>query len=216
MIMIRNNRIKIIITSIVILIPMLAGLILWESLPLEIAVHWNVSIEPDNFMSKAFAVFGSPAIFLGVHLVGIFVTAFDKKNKGKNGKMFGIFLWICPCLSLLCNALIFAHGLGAEPNVGFWVLIFAGIIFIIIGNYLPKCTLNHTIGIKLPWTLGNEEVWNKTHRLGGILWVISGVLILITAFLPSSIMRISFIIILVLAVVIPTLYSYVIYRKTRS
>ncbi|MBQ8208319.1 MAG: SdpI family protein [Clostridia bacterium] len=214
-IMIKNNKIKIIISSIIILLPIIAGLILWQSIPDKIAVHWNINNEADNYAGKYFAVFGLPLIILGIHLLCILGTALDKRNKDQNKKVFGLVFWISPCVSLFGGLVIYSHALGKALDVGLLTLILLGLMFIIVGNYLPKCKKNYTIGIKLPWTVNNEAVWNKTHRFGGIIWVIGGILMLITAFLPGNIMPIMLIAVLVLILVIPTVYSYVIYRNLR-
>ena len=213
--MIKNNKIKIIISSIIILLPIIAGLILWQSIPDKIAVHWNINNEADNYAGKYFAVFGLPLIILGIHLLCILGTALDKRNKDQNKKVFGLVFWISPCVSLFGGLVIYSHALGKALDVGLLTLILLGLMFIIVGNYLPKCKKNYTIGIKLPWTVNNEAVWNKTHRFGGIIWVIGGILMLITAFLPGNIMPIMLIAVLVLILVIPTVYSYVIYRNLR-
>ena len=85
-----------------------------------------------------------------------------------------------------------------------------GLMFIIVGNYLPKCKQNYTIGIKIPWTLNSEENWNKTHRFAGWLWTICGILIMLTGFLGSFWV---FLPIALLMVIVPVVYSYILHRK---
>ena len=89
--------------------------------------------------------------------------------------------------------------------------IFVGILFTVIGNFLPKTKQTYTIGIRVPWTLNSEENWNKTHRMAGYLWVVCGILFIASAFLPES--EILYIILLCVIIFVPIIYSYVIYRK---
>lgn len=214
--MISQNKKIIIISSVLILLPILAGLILWNSLPEQIAVHWNINNVPDGFASKAMAVFVIPIFILALHLLGIFATVFDKRNKNQSKKIVGILFWICPSISWLFGITVYTHAMGKEFNIGIPVTVFLGFLFTVIGNYLPKCTRNHTIGIKLPWTLKDDEVWNKTHRLSGILWVIGGILLAFSSFLPTKIFQIISVFLLFIMVVIPTVYSYIIYRRSRG
>ena len=88
--------------------------------------------------------------------------------------------------------------------------VFIGVLFVIIGNYLPKCKQNYTIGIKIPWTLDNEENWNKTHRFAGFLWVVCGVAIMFTGFFGGVWVFLPISFAMVLA---PIIYSYLLHRK---
>ena len=203
--LIRENRKILIITSVAILLPILFGVFFWNQLPDRMATHWGVSGEPDGYSSKAFAVFGLPLIVLGLHWICVLGTAADPKKSNHSEKILKMVFWICPVVSLLCSILTYAYSLGIEVNVGFWVLLFMGIVFMIVGNYLPKCKQSYTIGIKLPWTLHDPENWNKTHRLGGFLWTVGGAVIALTS--PLANPWIVFPIIFVM-VLVPTVYSW--------
>lgn len=208
--MIKKNLTMLIITSVVILIPILVGLILWNMLPDRIATHWNAEGIADGFSSKPFAVFALPAILLAVHWLSFFVTGADPKNKNINGKPLTLVLWVSPVLSLVIGSFIYSTALGFTPDVNIIMPLFMGALFIFIGNYLPKCKHNYTIGIKVPWALEDEDNWNKTHRFAGIIWVIGGIIIILTAFLDSIIVMLPITLIMVLA---PTIYSYCYYKK---
>ncbi len=211
--MIRQNKVKLILTSIVTLIPIFIGLILWNDLPDTIATHWGINGEPDAYSSKAFAVFALPLILFAVHWICVFATKFDPKHKEINPKMLSIVLWICPGISLVMNTMVYLIALGKEIKFVFIVIVFMGLLFVIIGNYLPKCRQSYTMGIKLPWTLNDEENWNKTHRMAGVLWVIGGIVILATAIFESFIIFFSIMLVMVIA---PTVYSYLYYRKNNK
>lgn len=204
------NKTQLIITSVVILLPIIAGLIMWNDLPDIIATHWGADNQPNGFSSKAFAVFGIPAIILALHLLCVLGTSFDKRRENHNKKMLSLILWICPIISLLCMSLTYTYALGADVNIGFYILLFMGVLFIVMGNYLPKCRPNQTIGIKLPWTLNNDVVWNKTHRMAGPIWILGGIIITITAFLTNPWIVFG---VIILMIVLPTVYAYIQHKK---
>ena len=211
--MIKKNLKALIISSILILLPIIAGLLLWDQLPERFATHWGVDGQPDSWAGKPMAVFGMPLFILAVQWIGALVTAADPKNKNQTNKAFTVVLWITPAISLLGAGMIYGTALGMVIQVNTLMPIFMGILFLFVGNYLPKCKQNHTIGLKLPWTLDNEENWNATHRLGGKVWVAAGVLMLLCTFLPESWNVVGVFVVTVAAVVIPCVYSYVYYRK---
>jgi uncharacterized membrane protein len=124
--------------------------------------------------------------------------------------MLQLVLWICPVLGLVLNCLVYSTALGYAVDVEIIMPLLVGLMFIIVGNLLPKCRQSYTMGIKLPWTLANEENWNKTHRLGGKLWVVGGIVTMATAFVGSFWILLGVLIVMVAA---PTIYSYCLYRK---
>ncbi len=210
--MIKKNKWLLIITSLVILIPIIAGLFLWDKLPEKIAIHWNAEGTADGFAGKTFAVLGMPLILLAIHIVCTLVTGTDPKNKNISGKPLALVLWICPVMSLLVGTIVYGTALGYMLSVEIIMPFVLGAMFVVVGNYMPKCRQNYTIGIKVPWTLNDEENWNKTHRFAGILWVLGGVAVMATAFLGSVYIMLSVVLLMAFA---PMVYSYVIYKKKK-
>ena len=208
--MINKNLPKLIITSLKTLIPIVIGLVIWDKLPDQVPVHWNINGEVDGFATKIQAVFAMPLVLVAFHWICVLGTLLDPKKQNINDKMFTLVLWIIPVISLLCNSMVYATAFGHKVSVEIIMPLFMGALFVIIGNYLPKCKQSYTLGIKLPWTLNDEENWNKTHRLAGFLWVIGGVMIMATAFLGVFWL---FFVVLILMVIIPTVYSYLLYKK---
>lgn len=210
--MMKANKKTLIITSIVTILPVLIGIICWNRLPDVMATHFGFNNEANGFSSKAFAVFGLPLILLAVLWVGAFVTAHDPKRQNISPKMFSLMLWIAPVISLVAAATIYPVNLGYELDIAFFSELLLGLMFIIIGNYLPKARQNYTIGIKIPWTLANEENWNRTHRLAGYLWMICGILMILislTRFVPAEWLVGIFLII----VLVPCIYSFWLHAK---
>ena len=212
--MLKKNKTMIIITTLVALLPILVGLLLWDQLPEQIPSHWGIDGEVDSWSSKSFAVFFLPLMVAGIHLVCVFASSLDTKHHAYEGKMLQLVLWICPVLSLVISSLVYTYALGYDfLDVPFIMCLLVGIMFIIVGNYLPKCRQSYTMGIKLPWTLDDEGNWNATHRFGGWVWVICGVAMLATAFLGNFCVLLG---VLLVAVILPTVYSYLYYRKHRK
>lgn len=210
--MIKKNKGTLILTSIVLLIPIFIGLILWNQLPDQIPSHWDINGEVDGWSSKAFTVFGFPCLLLVLHWVCVLASSADPGSKNYHPKMLHLVLWTCPVISLVLNALVYTAALGYQLNIEIIMPLLVGLMFIIVGNLLPKCRQSYTMGIKLPWTLSNEENWNKTHRFGGKLWVVGGVITMATAFVGSFWILLGVLIVMVAA---PTIYSYCLYRKQK-
>ena len=208
--MFKEYKRTLIITSLILLIPVIAGLLLWNQLPEQVPSHWGIDGEVDNWSSKSFVVFGLPALMLVLQWVCVFASMADPKHKNYNSKMLKLVLWICPVISLIMSTLVYTAALGYEIPIEIIMPLLVGVMFIVIGNWLPKCRQTYTMGIKLPWTYASEENWNATHRFGGKVWVIGGVVTMLTAFFGSFWVLM---IILALMVILPTVYSYLYYRK---
>ncbi len=206
--MIKQNKWTVLITSIIILLPVLFGLVFWNELPEQMPIHWGIDGTVDRWSSRVFAVFALPALVLAIHWICIFFTLKDPKNKGQNQKVFCLVLWITPLVSLFANGMVYAVAFGKEVHPYFMINLLMGIVFIIIGNYLPKCKQNYTIGIKIKWTLKNEENWNATHRMAGKVWVIGGLLLMVCAVLPEPVTMLVMFAAIALLVAVPVVYSY--------
>ena len=208
--MIKKNLKTLVISSVLILLPVLVGLILWNQLPEQLPTHWNAAGEVDGWSSKPFAIFGLPLILLAMQWLCVAGTFADPKRNNHSGKILHLVLWIIPVLNAVLSVLTYAAAMGKDVQMEVVMPVFIGLVLAIVGNYLPKCKQNYTIGIKIPWTLNSEENWNKTHRFAGVIWVIGGLAILVTglfgllwAFLPITL----------LMVLVPTVYSFLLYRK---
>ncbi len=208
--MIKKNLMLLIFTSVIILLPILAGLILWDKLPDEIPVHFNAQGEADGWAGKGLGVFGLPLFLLALHWFCTWVTGLDPKKKNITQKNMGLVLWICPATSLFVNGIIYAYALNSKIDISTACMLFFGVLFIVIGNYMPKCKQNYSIGIKISWTLNSEKNWNYTHRLAGKVWVIGGLLIIATSFLNWVWL---FMAIMIIMIVIPVVGSYRYYKK---
>ena len=208
--MIRKNLKTLLIASAIILLPVLAGVILWNQLPEQMPSHWNVSGEVDGWSSKPFVVFGLPLILLAAQWLCVLVTSVDPKKANHADKVVQLVIWIIPVLSVVLHTVTYALALEKEVRVEVVMPVLMGLVFAIIGNYLPKCKQNYTIGIKIPWTLNSEENWNRTHRFAGRLWLVCGLVIMLTGFFGGFWI---FLAVVLLMVFVPVIYSYILHRK---
>ena len=208
--MIKKNLKILIITSIMILLPMIAGLILWNQLPQEIPYHWNAAGEVDGWASKPMAVFGTSALMLGLQWLCMLFASTDPKKQNHPQKVISLVLWLNPLLTVFISTLMYASALGGNVRVEMLIPILLGVFFIAIGNYMPKCKQNYTIGIKIPWTLASEENWNKTHRFSIYVWVAGGFAMMLSGFLGGIWIVLGVAIVMVF---VPLVYSYILHRK---
>ena len=208
--MIKRNLKVLIISSIVTLLPIVAGLILWNQLPEQIPTHWNASGEIDGWSSKPFAVFGLPLIMVAAQWLCMLGTSADPKKENHPAKVLHLVLWIIPVLSVALNTMTYMAALGKEVRIEVIMPILIGLILAIVGNYMPKCKQNYTIGIKIPWTLNSEENWNRTHRFAGWLWTFCGIALMLTGIIGGFWI---FLFVVLLMVFAPILYSYLLFRK---
>lgn len=214
--LIKEHKWQLLLSSIVILLPMVVGFLMWNILPDTMVTHWGADATADGFSSKPVAICLPPVILLALQWFCIFVTTIDPKNKGQNTKVFSLILWIIPGISLFVNAIMYTSALRGDVNIDILLHLGMGMLFLLLGNYLPKCRQNHTIGIRVPWTLTSEENWNKTHRFAGKVWVIGGFIIMITVFIPTQLFAYILVAFTLILALIPTVYSYIYYRKQMS
>ena len=214
--MLKRNRKTIILTTMITALPILLGLVLWSRLPETIATHFDAHGNPNGWSSKAFAVLGLPAFIVGCHLLCAFGTMADPKRKNIQDKMFKLVLWICPVISILTCGGVYLYALGVNVDVSRLAEYMVAAVFIIVGNYLPKCRQSYTMGIKLPWTLNDEENWNATHRFGGRVWMAGGVVMLVLSLLGVVRNTVVLVGLMLVMILLPAAYSYRYYRTHRE
>lgn len=208
--MIKQNLKTMIFTSMIILVPMVVGLLMWDSLPAEMATHFGENGQPNGWSSKPVAVIGMPLLMLALHWFCAFFTGVDPKNKNISNKMISLVLWIVPVVSIFGCGSMYLYAYDNTINTTTIGIMLVGCMFLITGNYMPKMKQSYTLGIKLPWTLESEENWYRTHRLAGYVFMAGGIFVLIAGFMqmfwlifPAMIVMIG----------IPVVYSYSLYKK---
>ena len=214
--MLKKYRKTLIITTVITLLPMLAGVILWNKLPDRIPMHFNAAGEVDGWASKAVAVFAMPLVLVAVQwLCAVGSFKMDPKAQNLNEKVMGLVLWFIPVMSVLMHVLVYGTALGKEMNVQVVIPLLMGLLFIAIGNWLPKCKQTYTLGIRLPWTLNDEDNWNRTHRFAGPVWVVCGVIVAAGALVGGAFLWVM-LAALVVMIAAPVVYSYMLFRKAQK
>lgn len=208
--MIKKNLKTMILTSIVILAPILVGVILWDKLPAEMATHFDENGVADGWSPKEWAVVGLPLFLLAVHWFCVAFTSVDPKKNNISDKVLLLIMWLCPVVSIVGNGATYLYELDNTVNITPLAMMLVGCVFMVIGNYMPKMKQSYTIGIKVPWALNSEENWNRTHRLGGYMYMLAGVVIIIGGFIQQFwLVPVA----IAIAALIPTAYSFVLYKK---
>ena len=177
-----TTRLTTIIVLILIVGAIIAGLLLWNQLPEQMASHWNVNDQVDGYMPKFRGVFMVPLITLGMFALFLVVPSIDplKANIAQFREVFNLFIVLIVAFMLYIHALTLAWSLGYTGfKMSTSMLPAMGLLFIFIGFMLRKAKRNFFIGIRTPWTLSSDTVWDKTHQLGAILFMASGVFTLV-------------------------------------
>jgi len=187
--------------------------LMYSGLPDPMPTHWNAAGEANDYMSRP----AGTAVLAGVPL---FIFAIFKlipviSPRGFRTESFTGVLNILMVASVMFGCVIsvaaIQAALGADFNISTVVMVSVGLLFIVMGNFLGKVRKNFFLGIRTPWTLASDEVWAKTHRLGGWCFVIAGVLVALSAVLVPDMQWLVYIIIGM--ALIPVVYSYIAYRK---
>ena len=211
-----STRTTTIIVLIMIAAATVAGLLLWNRLPDQMASHWNVNDQVDGYMPKFWGVFMLPLITLGMFLLFLVVPSIDpmKANIAQFREAFNLFIVLMVGFMLYIYGLTLAWSLGYNDfRMSGAMLPAIGLLFILIGFMMRQAKRNFFIGIRTPWTLSSDTVWNETHRIGAILFMISGVLAFIGGFLGSTTAFWMMFAPIIGSTLFLLVYSYLLYRR---
>jgi len=215
-----TTRTTTIIVLFLILVATIAGLLLWNQLPDQMASHWNVNDEVDGYMPKFWGVFMMPLVTLGLFLLFLVIPNIDpnKANIAEFRESFNLFIVLFVVFMLYIHALTLAWSLGYTGfRLSTAMLPAMGLLFIFIGFMLRKAKRNFFIGIRTPWTLSSDTVWEKTHRLGAVLFMASGALAFLGGLFGGTVAFWMLFVPLIGSVIFLLVYSYVLYqRETKS
>ena len=207
----KQQKWKYVLSSIMIAVPVLIFWILVNTRTEEMKVIGGLTT--GNMM----VIVGiQTVLLLAVHLLCLYVTMKDRGNQNQSKKAIGMVFWIVPIISFFATGICMKAVFDLPYDLTFFVFVLLGLLFMLIGNYLPKCRRNFTLGIKVKWALCNDENWNMTHRFGGKVWVLAGLALLILAFIPEQVFFVTFLPVLLVMIFAPILYSYLYYRKQKA
>ncbi|MDD4238212.1 MAG: SdpI family protein [Desulfotomaculaceae bacterium] len=191
------------------------GVVVYPQLPEQVASHWNYRGEVDGYSSRCWGAFGIPLLTAGIYLGMLLVPLIDPRRQNYE-KFAGAYRVIKAVLVIFMTGIhliVILSALGFQVPVDKAVMTGMSLLILIIGNYMGQFRHNYFVGIKTPWTLASEEVWQKTHRLGGRLWVAAGILGLAGTLLGGPAGGLVLALALALAVIVPFVYSYLEFRR---
>lgn len=209
------TKTTIIIISLI-MISFIAGIYYYQIFPEKIVSHWNSKGEPDGFLSKSLGIFFIPILALIFFLIFILLPQLDplRRNIEKFKAYYNNFILIFIVFMFYTYLLTITWNIGYRFNMVLMLVPALGLLFIYMGFLLEKTRRNWFIGIRTPWTLSSDRVWNKTHRLGGKLFKISGVIVIAGVFFQSNL--IWFILTpIISSSIITIIYSYLLYEKIK-
>lgn len=194
------------------------ALAVFPSLPDRIPTHWNFSGEVDAYSAKWPGAFLLPAMALGVWLLLLGLRRIDprKEHYEKFEDTYWLVINLLALFFAVMEVVTLGAALGWPVDMTRAMLAILGLMFAGLGNYLPRLKSNWWMGVRTPWTLESDVVWRKTHRLAGRTFVIGGLLCLLAALLPFPAAPAVAIGGLVLAGMIPVVYSYFAWREERA
>ncbi|MBW2972711.1 DUF1648 domain-containing protein [Candidatus Woesearchaeota archaeon] len=200
----------------VIVISFAIGIIMYSRMPEQVASHWNAAGDVDGYMSKFWGLFLMPIVTLAIFLLFLAIPYIDplKKNIEKFRKYFDWFIYMMVLFLFYIYMLTIGWNLGYRFNMTLAILPAFAILFFIIGIVVERAERNWFIGIRTPWTLSDDDVWKKTHRLGGKMFKACAVLAVIGMLLPRY--SVWFVLVPVMFTALFTIiYSYVIFAKMK-
>lgn len=198
------------------LLSFIGTIFVYRFLPPEIPIHWGIDGNIDRYGPRyvSFLTALLPIALYGLFLV---IPKLDPRRDSyeKHRDAYGVIIFTLIVFLIGLHWVVIFYSLGNHINITMWIKLCIGLLFVIIGNFLPVIKPNYTLGIRTPWTLANERVWEKTHRFGGYAFVITGLLWLLMAFLNGPWVFYFLIGFLLLAVLSLFVYSYRIFPKDR-
>ncbi len=210
------KKTDIIIISLI-LLSFIIAIYLYPQMPEKMASHWNLKGEVDSYLSKFWGLFLMPLISIGLFLLYLILPKIDplKKNIEKFRKYFDGFIILLFLFLFYVYLLMIFWNLGLKFDIGQAMIPALAIFFYYCGVLLEKAKRNWFIGIKTPWTLSSDEVWDKTHQLGGKLYKITGLIVLLGIFFKEY--ALWFVLVpIIIAVICLIIYSYFEYQKVRN
>lgn len=211
-----NTRTTVILAVILVAAGLLAGLLLWNQLPDQVASHWNANDQVDGYMPKFWGVFLMPLITVVMLLLFLVIPSIDplKANIAAFRPVFNLFIVYIIAFMVYLHGLTLAWSLGYQGfKMSTALLPFMGLLFILVGYMLRSAKRNFFIGIRTPWTLSSDRVWEKTHRLGAVLFMLCGAIAFAGSFFGGPIAFWLIMAPLMASSLFLVIYSYVLYQQ---
>ena len=211
-----NTRTTTVVVLLMVVAAAIAGVLLWNRLPDPMASHWGPNDQVDGYMSKFWGVFLMPLMTLGMTILFLVIPGIDplKANIAQFRDAFNMFI------TLIVAFMLYIYGLTLRWNLGYTdfgmskaMLPAMGILFFFVGYMLRKAKRNFFIGIRTPWTLSSDHVWDETHRLGSVLFMVSGIFAFAGSFFGGMTAFWFLFVPVIGSTLITLVYSYVLYQR---
>lgn len=202
----------------VVLLPFIYLAYIWNQLPEKVPVHWNSLGEIDRYGEKIELLLIPILLPLLVYVIFLIVPRIDPKNKlhQMGNKLQAIKTLMVVLMSVLALFILYSAKHQSFNNPNYMVLLI-GVLYIVLGNYFKTIKPNYFIGIRTPWTLENETVWKDTHRLGGKMWFIGGIIVVLSSLMLDHKQNFTlFLIITTILALVPVVYSYIRFKKEKK
>ena len=212
-----SNKATIWISFIIIAILIAVGLVLLPQLPEQVPSHWNDQGQVDGYSSKLSGIFLMPGILLATLLLMLVVPSIDprKANIAKFRPQYNVFIVCMVLFMAYLHVLTLLAGLGVKNDMNRMLMPAFGLFFIFVGSMIRHAKRNYMIGIRTPWTLHSDYVWDKTHQVGGIAFMIAGAVTMLTVFVPQFAFPVMMVSVLLVAAG-TIVYSYIVYKQVEN
>jgi uncharacterized membrane protein len=203
----------------IILTPYLFVAYFWDKFPEQIATHFGIDGQPNDYSSKVTGLILFPGINIMMYFLFIIMPKIDpsRKNYGLFQDKFKIIRVLLHALLSFITMVTVFYSLGYQFNLTFVIYYGLLVFFLVMGNYMGNVRHNYFIGVRTPWTLANETVWTKTHRLTAKVWVAGSLLMMaVLPFLPIEMGGTFFAIFIAVIAIVPIVYSYLEFKKLKK
>jgi len=195
----------------------LFSIAVYSRLPGRVVVHWNMYGEPDRYGSRVEGAFLLPALMVALYLILQWYPS-RAPRAGNIAKFRGAYdTIVAATITLLgvVHVLALGQSLGWRVDITTVFLVCVGAMFVLFGNLLPLARSNFIFGIRTPWTLSNDQVWTRAHRVGGYAMVAAGLLTMVSALFARPVGVVVALTSMILAGLVPAVYSYVLWSSNR-
>ncbi len=213
-----DNKSMLVFSGVIFLLAVAVTIFAWSKVPSDarIPVHWNAQGDVDNYGGKVFGLLMGPGLIFFLSLLLAFIPRMEPRveNLQQSQKAYKVVWFFVVLLMLVLHLITTAVALGKTINMTMIMSFAMGILFMAIGNYMGKIRSNFMFGIRTPWALSSEASWNKTHRLGGRLFFLVGLMVFLSAFLQRGELSFGLLIGGVFVILIFTYsYSYWVWKQ---
>lgn len=192
----------------------LLGSFFYPRLPVSVPIHWDSAGHVNGYGSRAFGAFAQPCIALGLYLIFCVLPFIDPRarNYEKFNSSYQMVKCLIVMLFLAIQACMLLAGIGVKIDISIITSLSISILFVLLGNVMGRFRQNYFVGFRTPWTLANEQVWRKTHRFAGPVWVLGGLANLVLTLIGGDLVVIGGLIVVSVLVILPYIYSYLVFR----